>query len=230
MSINMDDVTQNKLFSAMSAEDIKRVLGCANPQVVEYQAEEIIVAQGEQLTYILVILSGEVNLFKEDYEGNRSLVGTLGKGDVYGQTAVFGDVNMNMLIVESETPCQIVKINKNMFYQPCSNVCPSHQMMIKNMLSLLANQANILDRKINYLTAKTLKCKIASFLLEESHANQDNMTFNIKLNREELAEYFDVQRPSLSRELIKMKEDGVIDYYKSTFKILDYHRLLEYSR
>lgn len=230
MSINYEWVAHNKLFAAMSSDHIEKIFKCAAPQVVAYQSKEIIINQGEPMDQILVILQGELGLFKEDYDGNRSLVGTLGPDNVYGQTAIFGDFNVNMLTVEAEQDSEVLFLNKSLFYRTCSNACPTHQIMIKNMLSLLANQANVLDRKINYLTAKTLRSKVARFLLEERQQSGGSLTIVLKLNREELAEYFDVQRPSLSRELIKLKEENVIDYHKHTFQILDLEKLQAYAR
>ena len=97
------------------------------------------------------------------------------------------------------------------------------------MLALLANQAALLDKKIEYLTTKSLRKKIARFLLEESAKNQDADLFEIPLNREALAEYFDVQRPSLSREMTRMKEERIIDFHRRTFRLLDREALRRYA-
>lgn len=220
----------HKLFVGMNGDQVEKILTCAKPRVESYAAKNIIIGQGEEATHILVILAGEISLLKEDYNGNCSLVGSLLKDDVYGQMAVFGDSHQNKLIVQAATACEILYLNKNLFYQTCSNTCVAHQMLIKNMMTLLANQAGVLERKISYLTAKTLRCKVARFLLEEYQNNNRLTTFSLKLNREKMADYFDVQRPSLSRELIKLKNEGVIDYYKATFKLLDLAKLIEYAQ
>ena len=217
---------ESKLFAHLSTEQIQRVLGCAQPPVRQYEAGEIIAYQNEPLNQLIVILSGQLDLFKEDYSGNRSLVGQLGPNDVYGQTVIFNDNPINPLIVQTAAPSSLMFLPQTLFYRKCSNACQAHQLVIKNMLSLLAQQATLLDRKIDYLTAGSLRCKISRYLLEEYHKNGcPQHPFPIPLNREALAEYLDVQRPSLSRELIRLKDAGYIDYHRSTFRILDVQAL-----
>lgn len=213
---------QSQLFTNMTSEQIIRVLSCAGPPIRQYAAGEIIAYQNEELTKLIVILEGRLSLFKEDYQGHRSLVGQLQAGDVYGQTVIFSDQPINPLIVQTETPSQVMFLQQTLFYRKCSNACQAHQLVIKNMLSLLARQATLLNRKIDYLTAGSLRCKLSRYLLEEYHKNGClPQPFTIGLNREALAEYLDVKRPSLSRELIYLKEAGCIDYYRSTFRVLD---------
>ena len=221
---------ENKLFAHMDAEQIKRVIGCAQPPVREYETGEIIAYQNEPLDHLIVILSGSLDLFKEDYSGSRSLVGQLGPNDVYGQTVIFSDNPINPLIVQTAAPSKLMFLPQTLFYRKCSNACLAHQLVIKNMLSLLAQQATLLDRKIDYLTAGSLRCKVSRYLLEEYHKNgSPDYPFPISLNREALAEYLDVQRPSLSRELIRLKEEGYIDYHRSTFRLLDVKALENFA-
>lgn len=222
MREDLQIVKNNKLFSHLTAEQLAKVVGCAQPLIREYSAGEILSFQNDPLDQLLVILSGQIDLFKEDFHGNRSLVGQLGPNDVYGQTVIFNNPPINPLIVQAASSCRVMYLSQSLFYQKCSNACQAHQLVIKNMLSLLAQQATLLDRKINYLTAKSLRTKIARFLLEEYQQNgQPSTPFHISLNREALAEYLDVQRPSLSRELTHLKDEKIIDYYRSDFRILD---------
>ncbi len=222
---------ESKLFAHLNAEQMQRILGCAQPPVREYQAGEIIAYQNEPLDQLIVILSGQLDLFKEDYSGNRSLVGQLGPNDVYGQTVIFNDNPINPLIVQTAAVSNLMFLPQTLFYRKCSNACQAHQLVIKNMLSLLAQQATLLERKIDYLTAGSLRSKISRYLLEEYHKNGcPQHPFPIPLNREALAEYLGVQRPSLSRELIRLKEAGYIDYHRSTFRILDVKALEAFAR
>ena len=187
---NPQILESNKLFAHLSPEQRDKFLTCASPIVRSYTAGEILSYQNEPLNQLLVILSGSIDLFKEDYHGNRSLVGQLGPNDVYGQTVIFNDPPINPLIVQAAADCQVLYLSQSLFYQKCSNACLAHPLVIKNMLSLLAQQATLLDRKISFLTAKTLRGKVARFLLEEYQQHgSPRGPFRISLNREALAEY-----------------------------------------
>ncbi len=224
-----EEIEGNKLFVSMEEEQILRFLECSKPMVRTFHPKEIILEQSAPQEDLLVFLEGSAELYKNNYDGNRSLVGILSPRDIYGQLAIFGNDNHSPFTVETSGGCRVMYIGKDLFYRPCSNVCPTHQQLIKNMLALLANQASLLDKKIEYLTTKSLRKKIARFLLEESAKSQGADLFELTLTREALAEYFDVQRPSLSREMVRMKEEKIIDFHRSTFRILDREVLRQYA-
>lgn len=229
MTAIKEEIEGSKLFLSMDNEQILRFLECSKPLIRSFSAKEIILEQGEPQKELLIFLEGSAELYKNDFDGNRSLVGILSPRDLYGQLAIFGNDNRSPFTVEAVEECRVMYIGKDLFYRPCSNVCPTHQRLIQNMLALLANQAALLDKKIEYLTTKSLRKKIARYLLEESAKNQDADLFEIPLNREALAEYFDVQRPSLSREMTRMKEERIIDFHRRTFRLLDREALRRYA-
>ncbi|MEG2657950.1 MAG: Crp/Fnr family transcriptional regulator [Clostridiales bacterium] len=215
----------NKLFASLSESDFEKFLQCANPVIKEFARGEIVMDQGDEQDSLILLLQGALELYKADSEGNRSLVSSLMVGETFGEQTIFGNNNINGFTVIAPKAAKVMFIDKSIFYRPCSKVCPTHQILIQNMLSLLANQANLLEKKITYLTAKSLRKKICLYLLEEYYKNNGVQSFT--LNREEMADYFDVQRPSLSRELIAMKSHGIIDFTRNTFKILDLEKLTE---
>lgn len=220
----------NKLFYALCEEDMEKFLTCANPMVKTYDSGECIIAQGDILEHLLLITEGAVELYKEDYDGNRSLMGSLTDGDTYGEQTIFGDNNKNGFTLMAAKSAKVMYFPKNLFFRPCSKVCPAHQRLIQNILSLLANQAGLLEKKITYLTAKGLRRKISLYLLEQWEKQGKENPFAIPLSREELADYFDVQRPSLSREIVGMKSEGIISFQRNTFKILDMAKLKELAK
>ncbi|MDO4542635.1 MAG: cyclic nucleotide-binding domain-containing protein, partial [Bacillota bacterium] len=157
----------NKLFNSMNTEDVDRFLTCANPIIKTFSPGEIVLEQGAPVDHLLMLASGGIELYKEDYEGNRSLVGSLTDGNTYGEQVIFGQEGGNAFQLVATTESKVVYIDKDLFYRPCGKVCSSHQALIRNMLTLLAEQANLLEKKITYLTAKSLRKKISLYLWEE---------------------------------------------------------------
>ena len=94
---------------------------------------------------------------------------------------------------------------------------------------LLGEKNYALNHKIDFLILKGMREKLALYLLEEAKRNK-SMAFNITLSRNDLAEYLNVSRSAMSRELSRMKEDGLIDYYKNSFKIINEEALKSFLR
>ena len=108
----------------------------------------------------------------------------------------------------------------------CSNNCSYHAQLIKNMLTVLSDKIVMLNNKMSILNAETLKGRIAVYLLS-LQKNSNAMIFNLPMNRQELAEFLNVKRPSLSRELSNMQKGNIIEVYRSSVKILDMDKLRE---
>ena len=97
------------------------------------------------------------------------------------------------------------------------------------MLRILSQKALYLNRKVEYLTIKSMRSKIASYLLEQTHIYNSH-NFIIPMNKNELADFLNVSRPSMSREFSRLKDEGIIDYYLSSIRILNADQLKEIAR
>ena len=89
-----------------------------------------------------------------------------------------------------------------------------------NMLSVVSEKAINLNRKVEYLAMKSLRAKLSRFLLEQ-YKKAGKTMFVMPLNRSELSDFLNVSRPSLSREMCRMRDEGIIDFYRSSVQILD---------
>ncbi len=110
----------------------------------------------------------------------------------------------------------------------CAESCPWHKALISNMLKIVSEKALMLNQKVNYLTIKSLRGRISAFLLDH-YKKARQTTLTLPLNRNEMADYLNVSRPALSREMGRMKDEGLIDFYLSTFRILDLDALKRYA-
>jgi CRP-like cAMP-binding protein len=106
----------------------------------------------------------------------------------------------------------------------CENVCPCHRTLIQNMLRIVSEKAIMLNKKVEYLTIAGVRERLSRFLMEQ-YKKAGTYTFTIPLNRKELAEFLNVTRPSLSREMCRMREEGIIDFHMASIKIIDPERM-----
>jgi CRP-like cAMP-binding protein len=209
------------LFKRIDREGLSKMLNCLKPIIKKYKYREIVALYDQPLSGIGIVVSGKVALTKETYSGNRIMLGILGSGDIFGETAAFSNERTWPVTVIAHEDCKLLFLPPDKIKGNCSNICAAHSILILNMLNILSNKALMLNKKIEHLSAKSIRGKISSYLLEEYGRNNQN-EFTIPMKKHELADYLGIPRPSLSREMIMMKRDGIIDYDGFWIKINDF--------
>jgi CRP-like cAMP-binding protein len=208
------------LFRGIDREDLNKMLECLKPRVKRYKYREIVALCGSPLSGIGIVASGKVALTRETYSGNRIMLGILDSGDIFGETAAFSNDRTWPVTVIANEDCQLLFLPPDKIQGNCSNICTAHSILILNMLNILSNKALMLNKKIEHLSAKSIRGKISSYLLEE-YGQSNETAFRMSMKRHELADYLGIPRPSLSREMITMKKEGIIDYDGSWVQIND---------
>lgn len=209
-----------ELFKDFEIDELNKMLMCICPKITSYKKKEYVTIAENRFTGIGVVLEGEVIVTKENAAGNRVIMAKLKEGDIFGEMMAFSGYNKWAATVVASTDCTVIFLPPEKIVGNCSNICRGHKLLIQNMLSLISKKALGLNRKVEYLVIKSIRRKISVYLLEQ-YNKTGRLTFIVPLKRNELAEFLNVSRPSLSREIIKMKEEGIIDFYRSTFKIID---------
>ncbi|MCK4823150.1 Crp/Fnr family transcriptional regulator, partial [bacterium] len=116
--------------------------------------------------------------------------------------------------------CILLFLPPDKITSTCSNICASHSTLIMNMLQILSNRASMLNKKIEHLSAKNIRGKISSYLLD-IYLQTGKATLTIPMKRHELADYLNIPRPSLSREMGLMRDVGMIEFNGSLITIND---------
>jgi CRP-like cAMP-binding protein len=218
------NLTEFGLFKGISENELTDMLVCIKPKLTNFDKNEFLCMEGEDFTGIGLLQAGSAIITKENFTGERTMMGVIKAGELFGEMAAFcGNGKWPATVIAQEN-CSVIFLPKATFSQNCSSMCKGHSTMIKNMLYILSQKALMLNNKIEYLTIKSLRGKISRYLLEQ-HKKSGTLTFNIPLSRNELSEFFNVSRPSLSREMCRMRDEGIIDIYKSSIKIMDLDRL-----
>ena len=106
----------------------------------------------------------------------------------------------------------------NLMLRTCNKACQFHQRLISNLLKIIATKNMILTRKMSYITHKTIRGRLLAFLEDQAERAKSNI-FEIPFNRNELADYLCVDRSAMSRELGRMKKEGLLDFDRKTFRL-----------
>lgn len=216
------NIEQCPLFQGMTIEEQQSILNCFKGKEKRYQKNEYIIHAGETIQYIFVVLSGAVNIIEDDYWGNRSIIDYLLPNQTFGISYAYANIHTYPISVIAKTNTKILCIDINKMFNPCSKHCIHHNQLIRNAVAILSEQNIVLINKIEHLSKRTTKEKILAFLSYSSKKAGSN-SFDIPLNRQELADYLSVDRSALSNELSKLKRTKLIDYHKNHFTLYFIH-------
>lgn len=212
------------LFINIKEANYQGLLTCVNSYVKQFQSNEYIFFSGDEINYVGIVLSGSLELSKENPAGLKHILDFLGPSNIFGEGIVCTKNRIASVTVRAKEKSKVLFIPYERIIKTCSHSCSFHFQIIKNMMMLLGEKNSGLNQKIELLMLKGMREKLATYLLNESN-KQNSLTFQIIPNRNELAEFLNVSRPSMSRELGQMKESGIIDYYQNSFKILSLENL-----
>ena len=208
------------LFEGILEKELAGMFSCLGAAVRRYERGGIPLVEGQQLTAIGIVLSGEVEVASEDAAGNRHIIGRVGPSELYGETIACAGEALSPVTVTAITSTEVLDIDFGRLVRPCGIVCPRHQSLIMNMLRILAAKNILLTRKMDVLTRKSIRGRLAAYLLSEMR-RAGYLEFEIPFDRNGLAEYLSCDRSALSRELGHMKNEGIVDYKKNLFAVLD---------
>ncbi len=206
------------LFSGISKEDLSALLTCLGGNVVEYAKNQWIFSEGDSAKSMGILLSGCVQVVKDDYLGNRTIVNTVEPGGLFGESFACAEVDHMPVGVVATCPCKVLLVNCNRLLTTCSNSCEFHSRMIQNLVHILAQSNILLNQKIEVTSHRSTREKLMAYLLSEAK-KQQNHQFTIPFDRQELADYLGVERSAMSAEIGKMKKEGLLDTKKSWFQI-----------
>lgn len=203
------------MFKNKSEECILELFKDTHYIIKNYSKNDIIAMEGDVCTSIGLILAGNIDIKR--MLGSKIIhVSSFEKGHIFGEVIAFSDVNLYPATVISSTSSKVMFISKDNFIK----FCTSHQDFLEMFLNDLTNKIFVLNKSITNLTFNSIRQKICNFIMTE-YKLQNSRTIKLKMTKEKIAESLGVTRPSLSRELINMKEIGLIDYSRSYIEILN---------
>ena len=207
------------LFSGIKTEDLKAMLGCIGYHIGTFKKGDIVAFEEENIRHIGILLSGAVDMVKEDLWGNKTMLVRMRKDELFGETFACGEDNLSVVTFVVSEDAKILFMPFDRVMHSCTMACVFHHRLIENMVYIIANKNRDLMRKVEVVSKRTIREKLLAYLSIQAQI-QERRYFEIPLGRVELAEYLCVDRSALTRELVKMKEDGLIDYDKNCFRIL----------
>jgi len=228
MSENVFEILcKTPLFKGLKEDEIRIFFGCLNPRYCRYDKNKVVVCEGDMIDSIGIVVKGMLAVSKDTACGSRMIVSLLREGELFGEMAAFSSYPHWPATVTAHEDSEVVFVPSHNIAGYCTKGCDIHRKVVVNMLAILSNKALMLNKKLEYISIKNLRTRICRYIYEE-YKKTGKTTLMISMNRNQLADYLNVTRPALSRELSFMKEDGIIDFYKSAIKIEDIDKLKQF--
>lgn len=216
--MNYEFIAETELFKGSSIEEIRNMLDCLQAKVKKFAKGEYVYRTGDKVNLLGLILSGSVNIERDEILGNHTIFSNIQAGNVFAETYACLGKEPLMINVVTVEKTEILFLNMEHLLKTCSSNCEFHNKTIKNLLSVLSKKNLNLTRKINILTQRSIREKILTYLSFQSIKNGSSK-FEIPFNRQQLADYLCVDRSALSAELSRMQKENLISYHKNKFCI-----------
>lgn len=212
-----------KLFSGIDEKDLVPMLDCLGAYEKLYAKSGIIVPDGDALRRIGVVLAGVVHMAKDDIWGGRALLAALRPGEMFGESIVCGGLSSTVVSFQAVQPSRVLFLPFERVLRTCRRTCDFHLRLIENMVRVIAEKNVRLMEKMEIIAKKTMRERILIFLSQEAR-KVGGREVVVPMGRLELADYLCVDRSALTRELGRMKADGILDFTKNVFVLKDFPR------
>jgi CRP-like cAMP-binding protein len=209
------------LFRGIEQSDLPSMINCLDGKTVTVPKGNSVFMEGEPARFVGVVLSGTVQVVREDYYGNRSVLTSLRSGELFAEVFSLAGLEAMPVSVIAVKDSMVLLLDCKQVLTSCSNSCYFHSLLLKNLLQEMAQKNLALSQKIRYMSQKTTKEKLMTYLFDQAK-QQGSSEFTIPFDRQALADYLGVERSAMSAEISKLKRLGQIDTKGSWFCFKDF--------
>ena len=210
---------RTKMFAGVIDDEISSMLNCLGARLKSYKKGEYVLRQGEHLSDIIVLVEGNLHIQKDDYWGNRSILGQISVGELFGEAYIAPESSALLNDVVAVEDSTIILFDVKRIITTCPSACRFHAMVVQNMFFAISEKNRRLVQKLGHMSKRSTREKLISYLSEEAK-KQNTASFTIPFNRQQLADFLSVDRSAMSNELCKMRDDGLLEFDKNQFRLL----------
>jgi CRP/FNR family transcriptional regulator, dissimilatory nitrate respiration regulator len=214
---NMDYfiLSQAHVFKGFTPDEIEKLFSLVKYQEKKYKADSMISVSGEPVNSLIILLEGIVKGEMVDYAGRVIKIEDIEAPGAIASAFIFGNKNRFPVNVIAITDTELLIIDRPEFLK----LLKSEDKILINFLDMISNRSQFLSEKIKYLNFKTIKAKLAQYILQKAGKEGNVVILDKKQN--ELAEFFGVARPSVARAIHEMEEEGLLIAEGKKIKILN---------
>lgn len=214
-------LSKSPLFKGLQPDEIENIFSEINFQTKKFGKDQLIASRDEAVKHLLILLQGSVRGEMLDFSGKVLKVEDIHAPKPIVGAFLFGERNKFPVDVITSEDTTLLFIPKDSVLK----LLQLNPVFLQNFLNAVSNRAQFLSRRIWFLSFKTIKGKLAQYILNLEAKQGDKI--NLNMTQKELAEFFGVTRPSLARALGEMEKTGIIKSNRKEITILDKDRLID---
>ena len=211
------------LFDGILDGELLKMLHCLGARVLSFQKHQIIFEEGDSAKYIGIVLSGAVQVFQVDYHGNRSIFSNLYASEIFAEAYACSAVENLPVSIEASEETYVMLIEASHVLYTCQSHCGFHQRLIYNLMRDLAEKTLLFHERIDITSRRTTREKLLAYLTAYAR-REGRESFEIPFDRQELADYLEVERSGLSSEIGKLRREGVLESHRKHFRLISLNR------
>ena len=207
------EISALPLFRGVPAEELPALLARASARTCAFQKGELLLRRGDVTRRLGLVLEGSVHIIREDFWGNRSIVGLAGPGEVFAESYALAGEPLEVSVLAAAPGAALFLEADGL----------TDARLTANLLHLLSRKNLMLTRKMRHMARRTTRDKLLSYLSAQALA-AGSSEFDIPMDRQQLADYLAVDRSAMSAALGKLRDEGVLTFRKNHFRLLGEER------
>lgn len=223
--LNSTVLSESVLFRGIQPNETTEMLHCLGAERRKFEKNARIFHIGDTVTELGLVLTGSILIQNDDFWGNTTVLDHVMPSQIFAETYACTGEPLMVDAVAAE-PSEVLFLGVGRILQTCPQTCTHHSRLIRNLLFLSARKNLNLSRKIFHTSSKSIRGRLLSYLSFQS-ARCGSRSFTIPFNRQQLADYLNVDRSALSNELSKMQKDGLLRVERNRFELLSTEDLLQ---
>lgn len=196
------------IFDDIKKEELDQMITCFNAQIKTFPANTKLMSSVSSETSLGVLLFGEADLIKYDYDGCRSIIEHLSEGDIFG-SILLPPAYAAQTEVFSGSDCRVLFFDYKHLIKRCSKACSHHSQLVNNMLQIFSDKTRRLHSRIEILSQRTIRGKLMTYFNQLARKNESDC-FTLPFTLNSMADYLFIDRSAMLREMKRMREDGLI--------------------
>ena len=206
---------KNPLFTGLDREELGRMLSAMQAEKTRCERGELLQPAGKPVRRFGLVLSGAVQVFVDDIEGNRMIMAEVAPGASFGESLCFLRTKESPVYITAMEDTVLLWLSTDALHDDRNN----NSELQRRFTAVLAGKTLMMNNRIQVLSKLSLRGKLTAYFTELAAAQGSNV-IRLPMNREDTAAYIGANRSALSRELARMKAEGLIDYRKNEVRIL----------
>lgn len=201
----LEKLKRIKLFEELSEEQLRQLLKEIGYQTKYYEKGELLFIEEDECRSLGIVLTGSVELYKGIHSGKRIPLTKLSAGDLFAEAIVFSARKRYPVTIEALEESQVLYLSGERLLK----MYRIYPVLIEVFIRILSQKILILNERVNLLSLKNMRQRIAYVLLKEGKEDAKGQVI-FQISKQKFSEQVGVKRPSLSRELIRMEEEGLL--------------------